>query len=138
RDARPPQPVISAMPSRLPTSAMRPTLLNAACAATSLCQAVRTTDHISRLSSGFIAPPLLLDCGAHGTPISAGIVADMRRRPPPQLRGTQVCKLLTPYAASLPVSSAKSRSTHSTSCDPSEASKANERVTQSLGPVTER
>src|SRR5712692_6167471 len=36
---------------------MRPTLLNAACAATSICTTVRTTDHTSRFSSGFIAPP---------------------------------------------------------------------------------
>src|SRR3977135_39738 len=79
RVARPPQPVSTSMPSRLPTSAMRPTLLNAACAATSICTTVRTTDHSSRFSSGFIAPPLLLDCGSYGTPNSPGT------RPPARL-----------------------------------------------------
>src|SRR5882762_799062 len=78
---------------------------------------------------------LLSDCGHYGTPFSAGIVAARSRCSP---GGLQVCRLLTPYATSSPASSAKSRSTHSTCCDPSEASKANERVTQSLGPVTER
>src|SRR6266853_1409046 len=67
-------------------------------------------------------------------PHEAHLVERRRRRPV----GSQVCKLLTPYATSWPASSAKSRSTHSTSCDPSDASKANERVTQSLGPVTDR
>src|SRR2546430_13488426 len=46
--------------------------------------------------------------------------------------GTQVCKLLTPYATSSPASSAKSRSTHSTCCDPSEASKRSEEHTSEL------
>src|SRR5712692_1838122 len=81
---------------------------------------------------------LLSDCGRYGTPISAGIVAALSRGRRCGLGGPQVCKLLTPYATSSPASSAKSRSTHSTCCDPSEASKANERVTQSLGPVTDR
>src|SRR6266705_4276976 len=80
RDARPPQPVISGRPSRLPTSVMRPTLLNAACAATSICTTVRTTDHTSRFSSGFIAPPRRLYCGRYGTPISAGSRGDDVRR----------------------------------------------------------
>src|SRR5438132_7013319 len=81
---------------------------------------------------------LLSDCGRYGTPFSAGIVAARSRGRRCGLGGPQVCKLLTPYATSSPASSAKSRSTHSTCCDPSEASKANERVTQSLGSVTDR
>src|SRR6266853_6114713 len=52
--------------------------------------------------------------------------------------GCYASRLLTPNATSSPASVAKSRSRHSTCCDPSDASKANDRVTQSLGPVTDR
>src|SRR5258708_29699410 len=71
RAARPPQPVISGQPSRLLASLAKPSWLNAPCTATNICTTVNATAHTNRFSSGFIAPPLLLDCGRYGTPLIA-------------------------------------------------------------------
>src|SRR5713101_1542455 len=49
RAARPPQPVISGMPSRLP-----PTCMNAPCAAASICTSVSAAAHTNKVNSGLI------------------------------------------------------------------------------------